>query len=105
MNCETCVYYKVCARLGGLEEHGCLDYYYQSMTGVDIKLPGAIGSTIYYIDASNTIQVDTIKFFTITGSGIKPILQKHNTKFWDQYKWGINVFTSETEAKRALARK
>lgn len=104
MNCTTCVYYKVCARLGGITENGCADYCYKSLSAVDVTLPGPLGSTIYFINKrTGEIDTDTIKFFTLTGSGIKPILNRHNTKFWEIYSWGKDVFMSRAEAELALS--
>lgn len=65
--------------------------------GVTI-LPYKPGDKIYYI-YNNTIEEDTIKFITLTRLGYKPILTRHNTKFWDYYMFGVNAFLSKEEAE------
>ena len=69
--------------------------------GVTI-LPYKVGDKIYYIDRyTNNIEEDSIKFITITKLGYKPILTRHNTKFWEYYMFGANVFLSKVEAETA----
>lgn len=68
-----------------------------------IVLPCKVGDVIYYLDRySNSIQTDTVKFFTVTKNGCKPILERHNKKFWEMYEWGKTVFLSKEEAEKAL---
>ena len=65
--------------------------------------PCKVGDKIYYIDKyTNCVEEDTVKFFTVTKDGIKPILEFHNTKFWKYYKWGKTVFLTKEEAENAL---
>jgi hypothetical protein len=66
-------------------------------------LPCNVGDKIYYIDRyTGKLDEDTVKFLTITKSGAKPILKRHNIKFWDFYKWGKSVFANRAEAESAL---
>lgn len=70
-----------------------------------IVLPCKIGEQIYYIDRNtNIIRTDTVKYLTITRSGIKPILEHHNIRFWDYYKWGKNVFPSKEDAEVVISK-
>lgn len=60
------------------------------------------GDILYYIDKrTGEIDTDTVKFITITKSGPKPILERHNRRFWEDYQFGINVFCSRIEAETA----
>jgi hypothetical protein len=69
--------------------------------GVTI-LPYKVGDKIYYIDRyTNNIEEDTIKFITITNKGFKPILTRHNIRFWEYYMFGANAFLSKEEAEAA----
>ena len=66
-------------------------------------LPCNVGDVLYYIDrCTNTIQTDSVKYFICTKSGIKPILEHHNTLFWDMYEFGKTVFLSREEAEKSL---
>ena len=66
-------------------------------------LPYRVGDKIYYIDRyTNNIEEDIIKFITITKHGYKPILTRHNTKFWEYYMFGANAFLSKEEAEAVL---
>ena len=68
-----------------------------------IRPPCKVGDKINYIDRySNEVEEDVIKFFTITRNGVKPILTRHNTKFWDMYEWGKTVFLTKSEAEQKL---
>ncbi len=71
-----------------------------------VVLPYKVGDKIYYIDRhTNKLEEDTIKFITITKHGCKPILTKHNTKFWEYYVFGANVFLTREEAEANIVRK
>lgn len=79
--------------------------YYENLEeqGKLAVLPCKIGDTIYYIDRySNVVEKDSVKFFTFTKDGIKPILNRHNKKFWEFYEWGKTVFLTREEAEFAL---
>lgn len=79
--------------------------YYEDLEeqGKLAALPCKIGDTIYYIDRySNVIEEDSVKFFTITKDGIKPILKWHNKKFWEFNEWGKTVFLTREEAEFVL---
>lgn len=67
--------------------------------------PCKVGDKIYYLDRhSKKVEEDTVRFLTITEkNGVRPILIRHNTKFWDFYEWGKTVFLTKEEAERALA--
>jgi hypothetical protein len=66
-------------------------------------LPCNVGDKIYYIDRfTHKVEVDTVKFLTITKNGVKPILTRHNIKFWDFYELGKTVFFTKEEAKAYL---
>lgn len=68
-----------------------------------IRPPCKVGDKIYYIDKySGKVEEDIVRFFTVTQNGTKPILVRHNTKFWDMYEWGKTVFLTKEEAERAL---
>lgn len=72
------------------------------VTNRAIVLPCKIGDTLYYLDRySKSIETDTVKYFTITKNGCKPILERHNIKFWENYEWGKTVFLSYEEAEEA----
>jgi uncharacterized membrane protein len=65
-------------------------------------LPYKVGDKLYYIDRHiNTVEEDTIKFITITKNGPKPILTRHNARFWEYYVFGVNVFLTKEEATAA----
>lgn len=67
-------------------------------------LPCNVGGKIYYIDeCTGEIEEDTVKFFTITKNGAKPILTAHNIKFWEYYELGKTAFLTKNEAEAALA--
>ena len=101
--CEVCIHFAVCSRLGGVGNERCNEFILDK--GVDyVKLPGRIGQTLFYIDRNTgKIETDTIVYFNITKSGVKAILKRHNVRFWDYYTWGINVFTEYDEAEAAKA--
>lgn len=66
-------------------------------------LPCNVGDKIYFIDRyTGKIDEDTVKFLTITKNGVKPILTKHNIKFWDFYKLGKTAFLTKDEAEATL---
>ena len=66
--------------------------------------PCKVGHVLFYIDRySGEVEEDEVKFFTVTKNGIKPILTRHNIKFWEMYKWGKTVFLTKEEAEKALA--
>lgn len=66
-------------------------------------IPYKVGDKLYYIDRkTNIIEEDTIKFITITKQGYKPILTRHNTRFWNYYMFGTNVFLTKEEALEKL---
>lgn len=68
-----------------------------------VTLPCDIGDNIYYIDRyTGEIDIDTVKYFTITKDGVKPILIRHNIRFWNYYQWGENVFLTKEEAEQSL---
>lgn len=73
---------------------------YLTANGV-VVLPYKVGDKIYYIDEGK-VEEDTIKFITITKDGCKPILTWHNRKFWDYYKFGVDVFLTKKEAEAKL---
>lgn len=96
-SCEQCPYDR-----NGIDCDAYVKADYLIDHGVTI-LPCNVGDKIYYIDRhTQTIEEDTVKFLTITKSGIKPILESHNIKFWDFYKWGKSVFANRAEAESAL---
>ena len=65
--------------------------------------PCKVGDVLFYIDRySGEVEEDEVKFFTVTKNGIKPILTRHNIKFWEMYKWGKTVFLTKEEAEQAL---
>ena len=65
-------------------------------------VPFNIGDTLYYISKyTGEIETDTVKFITITKNGAKPILEHHNTHFWEDNMFGYNVFWTEAEAIEA----
>ena len=65
-------------------------------------VPYNVGDTLYYISRyTGEIETDTVKFITITKNGAKPILEHHNTRFWEDYMFGYNVFWDEAEAIEA----
>jgi hypothetical protein len=66
-------------------------------------LPCNVGDKIYYIDRfTHKVEKDTVKFLTITKNGVKPILTRHNIKFWDFYELGKTVFFTKEEAEAHL---
>lgn len=65
-------------------------------------VPFSVGDTLYYISKyTGKIETDTVKFITITKNGAKPILEHHNTRFWEDNMFGYNVFWTEAEAIEA----
>ena len=65
-------------------------------------VPYNVGDTLYYISRyTGDIEADTVKFITVTKNGAKPILEHHNTRFWEDYTFGYNVFWTEAEAIEA----
>lgn len=65
-------------------------------------IPYNVGDTLYYISKyTGEIETDTVKFITVTKNGAKPILEHHNTKFWEDNMFGYNVFWTEAEAVEA----
>jgi hypothetical protein len=109
MGCNGCVHYEICdywEKEAYPNDHKDFDKYtckYFLAKDLFIKLPCAVGQTIYYIDHyRDCIETDTVKFFTVTKSGINVILQYHNQKFWDYQEWGKTVFLSEGEAQEAF---
>lgn len=65
-------------------------------------VPYKVGDTLYFISRyTGEIETDTIKFITVTKNGAKPILNRHNTHFWEDYLFGYNVFWTEAEAIEA----
>ena len=71
--------------------------------GTLIELPCKVGDTIYYINRNNNvIEEDVVKFFTFTKDGIKPILTRHNKKFWEFYEWDKTIFLTREEAEKRL---
>jgi hypothetical protein len=76
------------------------DYLLDS--GVTV-LPCNVGDKIYYIDRyTGKLDEDTVKFLTITKSGAKPILKRHNIKFWDFYELGKTAFLTKDEAEATM---
>jgi hypothetical protein len=68
-----------------------------------VVLPYSLGDTLYYIDRrTGEIDTDTVKFITITKAGPKPILERHNRRFWEYYQFGVNVFCSREEAEKVV---
>jgi hypothetical protein len=53
---------------------------------------------IYYIGPRNTIETDVVIRLTVTNKGVKPLLDRHTTGFWKEYKW----FRSQIEAENYL---
>lgn len=69
-------------------------------------LPYSIGDTLYYInERTGKIDTDTVKFITITKTGPKPILERHNRRFWKYYQFGVNVFWTKAECEVAIEKK
>ena len=65
--------------------------------------PCKVGDILYYLDRySKSIETDTVKYFTVTKNGCKPVLERHNVKFWEMYEWGETVFLTKEEAEQAL---
>ena len=61
-------------------------------------VPYSVGDTLYYIDRhTGKVETDRVKFITVTKAGPKPILDRHNTRFWEMYELGVNVFWSIEE--------
>ena len=99
--CQACLHFEVCSRLGGISDKSCKDFLLNKGSNY-VRLPGHIGQTLYYIDRhTGEIELESIVYFNITKTGIKPILKRHNVKFWDYYTWGVSVFTDYTEALTA----
>jgi hypothetical protein len=72
-------------------------------SGKIIRLHCKVGDTIYYINRNNNVvEEDVVKFFTFTKDGIKPILTRHNKKFWEFYEWNKTVFLTREEAEAKL---
>jgi hypothetical protein len=72
-------------------------------SGKIIRLPCEVKDTIYYINRNNNVvEEDVVKFFTFTKDGIKPILTRHNKKFWEFYEWDKTVFLAREEAEAKL---
>lgn len=68
-------------------------------------VPFNVGDTIYFISRyTGQVETDTVKFITVTKNGAKPILERHNTKFWEDNMFGYNVFWTEPEAQEAKRR-
>lgn len=66
-------------------------------------LPCNVSDKVYYIDRfTHNVEKDTVKFLTITKNGVKPILTRHNIKFWDFYELGKTVFFTKEEAEAHL---
>ena len=77
-----------------------VDYLLDS--GVTV-LPCNVGDKIYYIDRyTGKIDEDTVKYLTITRNETKPILTRHNIKFWDFYELGKTAFLTKDEAEATL---
>jgi hypothetical protein len=67
-----------------------------------VILPYSPGDTLYYIDReTGELKTDIVKYITITKYGPKPILERHNRRFWEDYKLDVNVFCSKEEAELA----
>lgn len=65
--------------------------------------PCKVGDKIYYLDRySGEVEEDTVKFFTFTKNGVRPLLERHNKRFWEFYSWGKTVFLTKEEAEQAL---
>ncbi len=61
-------------------------------------LPCNVGDKIYFINRyTNKVDEDIVKFLTITKNGVKPILTRHNIKFWDFYELGKTAFFTREE--------
>ena len=70
---------------------------------VTIELPCQIGQTVYYINKyKKKVDTDEVRYFTVTKTGINPIMVKHNRRFWDSNEWGETVFLTEAEAQEAF---
>lgn len=68
-------------------------------------VPFNVGDVIYFVSRyTGQIETDTVKFITVTKNGAKPILERHNTKFWEDNMFGYNVFWTEPEAQEAKRR-
>lgn len=68
-------------------------------------VPFNVGDIIYFVSRyTGQIETDTVKFITVTKNGAKPILERHNTKFWEDNMFGYNVFWTEPEAQEAKRR-
>ena len=101
VDCESCVHFSVCSRLGGCNFENCSDFKEVIDNKHAVNLPCKIGDTLYFISRySGNLETDKVRYFTITKNGVNPILERHNIKFWDYYEFGKNVFLTETEAKK-----
>ena len=68
-----------------------------------VVLPVMVGQTVWYIDRyTGNIETDTVKYLTVTKSGIHAQLVYHNQKFWDIYRQGKDVFFTREAAEAAL---
>ena len=104
-DCDKCVHFSVCSRLGGIDTEDCSDYLECQQSQQSLVLPCEIGQSLYYYNKyTHKIEEDQVKYFTITKNGVKPIMQRHNTKFWDYYELGTNVFLSYKEVEAALCK-
>lgn len=65
--------------------------------------PVKVGQTVWYIDRyTGNIETDTVKYLTVTKSGIHAQLVYHNQKFWDIYRQGKDVFFTREAAEAEL---
>jgi hypothetical protein len=62
-----------------------------------------VGQTVWYIDRyTGNIETDTVKYLTVTKSGIHAQLVYHNQKFWDIYRQGKDVFFTREAVETSL---
>lgn len=100
LHCEICDYWYDAAYSTEPEGwDGQICKYFKNKNNF-IEVPCAIDQTLYYYDSyTRKLEEDQVKYFTITRAGVKPILCRHNIKFWDYYELGKNVFLTREEAE------
>jgi hypothetical protein len=105
VDCENCVHFSVCSRLGGCNFEDCSDFKEAVGNKHVVNLPCEIGDILYFISHfSGKLETDKVRYFTVTRNGVKPVLEIHNSTFLDYYEFNKNVFLSETEARAALTK-
>lgn len=65
--------------------------------------PCKVGDSLFYIDKyTGKVEKESVRYLTITKNGVCPILTWHNTRFWDMYRWGKDIFLTREDAEAAL---